>query len=144
MPLTKDEIAQVVRLQVGNVQKMLAAQDVSLEVTPHAVNYLAEVGFDPEFGARPVKRAIQRYMLNDLSKRLLAGEVSSGPALRGPRSQAVRVLVVRTQTPWCLVYSRPPPQGRARLLGGKVTTPAVVWKAARPGLLHSWVWGTEL
>ena len=76
LPLTKAEIAEVVRLQVANVQKMLAAQDVQLEVTPHAVNYLAEVGFDPEFGARPVKRAIQRYMLNDLSKRLLAGEVS--------------------------------------------------------------------
>ena len=75
LPLTKKEIADVVRLQVGTVQKMLAEQDVTLEVTPEAINFLAEVGFDPEFGARPVKRAIQRYVLNDLSKKLLAGEV---------------------------------------------------------------------
>ena len=77
LPLTKDEIARVVELQVNIVQRMLAEQDVKLEVTPHAIRFLAEVGFDPEFGARPVKRAIQRYMLNDLSKKLLSGDVHS-------------------------------------------------------------------
>ena len=76
LPLTKAEITQVVELQVNNVRKLLSEQDVSLEVTPHAIDYLAEVGFDPEFGARPVKRAIQRYLLNDLSKKLLSGDVN--------------------------------------------------------------------
>ena len=75
LPLTKKEIADVVNLQINAVRKMLAEQDVRLEVTSEAINFLAEVGFDPEFGARPVKRAIQRYVLNDLSKKLLAGEV---------------------------------------------------------------------
>ena len=55
---------------------MLAEQDVEMEVTPQAIDYLAEMGYDPDFGARPVKRAIQQYMLNDLSKKLLSGEVN--------------------------------------------------------------------
>ena len=76
LPLNKEEITDVVRLQIGVVQKMLAEQDIRLEMTQEGVSFLAGVGFDPEFGARPVKRAIQRYVLNDLSKRLLAGEVN--------------------------------------------------------------------
>ncbi len=76
LPLTKEEITDVVRLQIGVVQKMLAEQDIRLEMTQEGVSFLAGVGFDPEFGARPVKRAILRYVLNDLSKRLLAGEVN--------------------------------------------------------------------
>ena len=74
--LTKEEIAQVVRLQLNRVQKMLEPQGFTLEVTPHAVNWLADAGYDPDFGARPVKRAIQQHLLNELSRRLLAGEVS--------------------------------------------------------------------
>lgn len=74
-PLTKEQIANVVRLQINSVRKMLESQGVTLDVTDAAIDYLAEVGFDPEFGARPVKRAIQRYMLNNLSKKLLAEEV---------------------------------------------------------------------
>jgi ATP-dependent Clp protease ATP-binding subunit ClpB len=74
-PLTKEQIADVVRLQINSVRKMLESQGVTLDVTDAAIDYLAEVGFDPEFGARPVKRAIQRYMLNNLSKKLLAEEV---------------------------------------------------------------------
>ena len=74
--LTKEEIAQVVRLQLNRVQKMLEPQGFTLEVTPHAVNWLADAGYDPDFGARPVKRAIQQHWLNELSRRLLAGEVS--------------------------------------------------------------------
>ena len=74
--LTKEQIANVVRLQVKKVQDMLAEQDVEMEVTPQAIDYLAEMGYDPDFGARPVKRAIQQYMLNDLSKKLLSGEVN--------------------------------------------------------------------
>ncbi|MBQ6204285.1 MAG: ATP-dependent chaperone ClpB [Prevotella sp.] len=74
--LTKEQIADVVRLQVKKVQQMLEEQDVELQVTPQAIDYLAEVGYDPDFGARPVKRAIQQYMLNDLSKKLLSGDVN--------------------------------------------------------------------
>ena len=74
--LTKQQIADVVRLQVKKVQQMLQEQDVEMEVTPQAIDYLAEMGYDPDFGARPVKRAIQQYMLNDLSKKLLAGDVN--------------------------------------------------------------------
>jgi ATP-dependent Clp protease ATP-binding subunit ClpB len=74
-PLTKEQIADVVRLQMKKVTDMLAPQGITLECTPQAINYLAEQGYDPEFGARPVKRAIQQYVLNDLSKKLLADEV---------------------------------------------------------------------
>jgi ATP-dependent Clp protease ATP-binding subunit ClpB len=76
MPLNKQEIAQVVSLQINAVKEMLRPQGFTLEVTPHAIDYLADAGFDPEFGARPVKRAIQNLLLNDLSKKLLAGEVN--------------------------------------------------------------------
>lgn len=75
LPLTKKEIADVVRLQMDAVRKMLAPQGFTLTVTEEAIDALAEAGYDPEFGARPVKRAIQRDVLNDLSKRLLAGDV---------------------------------------------------------------------
>ena len=75
-PLTKEQIGQVVELQMNRVKKMLAPQGFELRCTPAAIQYLAEVGYDPEFGARPVKRAIQDYVLNDLSKKILAEEVS--------------------------------------------------------------------
>ena len=74
-PLDKDQIKQIVRLQINGIQKMLADNGVTLQMTEEAVEFLATAGFDPEFGARPVKRAIQRYLLNDLSKKLLAQEV---------------------------------------------------------------------
>ncbi len=74
-PLTKEQIADVVRLQMKKVTDMLEPQDIKLECTPQAIAYLAEQGYDPDFGARPVKRAIQQYVLNDLSKKLLADEV---------------------------------------------------------------------
>ena len=76
LPLTKEQIAGVVKLQMDSVRKMLEPQGFTLECTDAAINWLADAGFDPEFGARPVKRAIQEYVLNDLSKRLLAEEVS--------------------------------------------------------------------
>ena len=75
-PLTREQIADVVRLQVAHVQQMLEPQGFKLEVTPQAIDYLAQEGYDPDFGARPVKRAIQQLVLNDLSKKLLADEVS--------------------------------------------------------------------
>ena len=74
--LSKEEIANVVTLQLDRVKKMLEPQGFTLEVTPHAVAFLAEEGYDPEFGARPVKRAIQHHVLNELSKEILAEKVS--------------------------------------------------------------------
>ena len=74
-PLTKEQIADVVRLQMKKVTDMLEPQGIKLECTPQAITYLANEGYDPDFGARPVKRAIQQFVLNDLSKKLLADEV---------------------------------------------------------------------
>ena len=74
-PLNRQEIEEIVGLQVKSVQKMLANNGVTLEVTPAAISYLAEEGFDPEFGARPVKRVIHRQVLNRLSKDILAQTV---------------------------------------------------------------------
>ena len=75
LPLNKKEIADVVRLQMNAVKAMLAPQGFTLEVTERAIDALADAGYDPEFGARPVKRAIQHEVLNKLSKRILAGDV---------------------------------------------------------------------
>ena len=74
--LTREEIAQVVELQMNRVKNMLQPQGFELRWTPAAIEFLAERGYDPNFGARPVKRAIQDYVLNDLSKKLLNDEVS--------------------------------------------------------------------
>ena len=74
--LSEEQIADVVRLQMKRVEQMLEPQGFKLEVTEHAVRWLAREGYDPDFGARPVKRAIQHYVLNDLSRKLLANEVS--------------------------------------------------------------------
>ena len=72
----EDEIANVVRLQINAVRRMLEPQGFQLNVTDAAIDALATEGYDPEFGARPVKRAIQRCILNDLSRKLLSEEVS--------------------------------------------------------------------
>ncbi len=81
LPLTETEIRQIVLLQIKGVQKMLAENGVELEMTDAALSFLSQVGYDPEFGARPVKRAIQRYLLNDLSKKLLSQEVDRSKAI---------------------------------------------------------------
>ena len=74
--LNKEEIGEVVTLQLNRVKKMLEPQGFTLDFTPHAVAFLAEEGYDPAFGARPVKRAIQHHVLNELSKQILAEKVS--------------------------------------------------------------------
>ena len=74
-PLTLGEIRQVVRLQIDGVIRMLAQNGVKLSLTDAAIDLLADEGYDPDFGARPVKRAIQRLLLNDLSKTLLSGSL---------------------------------------------------------------------
>ena len=74
-PLNEAEIEEIVGLQIRSIQKMLAANGITLEVTPAALKFLAEEGYDPEFGARPVKRVIHRMVLNQLSKDILAQKV---------------------------------------------------------------------
>ena len=75
LPLTEPQIRQIVRLQINSVQKMLEGNGVTLKLTDAAIDFLSRAGYDPEFGARPVKRAIQHYLLNDLSKKLLGDAV---------------------------------------------------------------------
>ncbi|MCP3893746.1 MAG: AAA domain-containing protein, partial [Bacteroides sp.] len=81
LPLTEKDIRQIVLLQIKGVEKMLAGNGVELKLTDAAVEFISQAGYDPEFGARPVKRAIQRYLLNDLSKKLLAQEVDREKAI---------------------------------------------------------------
>src|SRR5690554_2347355 len=77
MPLTENNIRQIVEFQLKNVSKMLEHQHIVLDATPEAIDYLAKKGYDPEFGARPVKRVVQREVLNELSKQILSGTVTT-------------------------------------------------------------------
>ena len=81
-PLSRSEVEQIVDLQLRSVEKMLSANGIRLEVTQAARGWIAEAGYDPMFGARPVKRTIQRYVINDLSRRILAGEVDRSRPIR--------------------------------------------------------------
>ncbi|MDR7370443.1 ATP-dependent chaperone ClpB [Flavobacterium aquidurense] len=76
-PLTVDNISRIVSLQLKSVSKMLALQGITMDATPEGIKYLSDKGYDPEFGARPVKRVIQREVLNQLSKEILAGQIST-------------------------------------------------------------------
>lgn len=75
-PLSETEISTIVKLQLERVRMMLDENGIELNVTPNAIQWIAKVGFDPLFGARPIKRAIQKYILNELSKRILAEDIS--------------------------------------------------------------------
>ena len=81
-PLTKEQIKEIVRMQMRNLEKMLNLESTQLEVTEKAIDWLAENGYDPQFGARPVKRVIQRMVLNELSKLILSGNISKEGHLR--------------------------------------------------------------
>ncbi|WP_315352549.1 ATP-dependent chaperone ClpB [Phocaeicola abscessus] len=81
LPLNKVQIQEIVKLQIRGIQKMLNANGVTLTMSDKAVDFLATVGYDPEFGARPVKRAVQRYLLNDLAKKMLNGEVDKAKTI---------------------------------------------------------------
>ena len=81
-PLDEHEIEKIVRLQIDGVKNLLADNGIMLEVTDAGIRFISKAGFDPDFGARPIKRAIQRYLLNDLSKQLLAGAVDKDKAIR--------------------------------------------------------------
>ena len=85
-PLNKDQIEQIVRLQINGIKKMLEDNGVTLQMSDQAIDFIATAGYDPEFGARPVKRAIQRYLLNDLSKKLLSQEVDPSKPIIVERS----------------------------------------------------------
>ena len=74
-PLTQPQIEQVVKLQIAGINHHLEANGIELKVSDEVIAYLAKAGYDPEFGARPVKRAIQNHLLNDLSKTILSGSV---------------------------------------------------------------------
>jgi ATP-dependent Clp protease ATP-binding subunit ClpB len=80
-PLNESQIEEIVRLQIALVQKTLQENGISLHLTEAAIRYIADEGFDPQFGARPVKRAIQKFVLNDLSKQLIAGTVRNNEAI---------------------------------------------------------------
>lgn len=77
-PLTQDNIKQIVRLQLGGIIKLVARENITLEATNEAIDYLAERGYDPQFGARPVKRVIQKEVMNALSKEILQGKIKAG------------------------------------------------------------------
>jgi len=80
-PLSENEIKQIVRLQLNQVIKMLATNQVNIEITDNALEFLGKLGFDPQYGARPVKRVIQKYLLNELSKQILSGKVERDKTL---------------------------------------------------------------
>jgi ATP-dependent Clp protease ATP-binding subunit ClpC len=80
--LTREQLGEITRLMLDRVSRRLRAQGVEPEFTDAAVAYLAEQGFDPEFGARPLRRAIQRLVENELSRKVLAGDLSPGDRVR--------------------------------------------------------------
>jgi ATP-dependent Clp protease ATP-binding subunit ClpB len=75
-PLSREEVKQIVAIQFKQIQSMLKENDITLEVSPEAIEWLAELGYDPMFGARPVKRVMQKQVLNELSKQILGGKVT--------------------------------------------------------------------
>jgi ATP-dependent Clp protease ATP-binding subunit ClpB len=75
-PLDRDEIKEIVMIQFRMLQNLLAKNRITITITDPAVDYIADAGFDPQFGARPIKRVIQRNLMNELSKMILAGEVN--------------------------------------------------------------------
>ncbi|MCK4569313.1 MAG: ATP-dependent chaperone ClpB [Bacteroidales bacterium] len=81
-PLNKDEIRQIVNLQLRQLEKMLAANDIGIEISDEAIDLIAELGFDPQYGARPIKRVMQRKLVNELSKMILSGSVDRTKAIQ--------------------------------------------------------------
>jgi ATP-dependent Clp protease ATP-binding subunit ClpB len=74
-PLSREDIRDVVRLQLAQLKKALADQHITIDATEEAIAYLADKGFDPQYGARPIKRTIQREVLNNLSREILKGSI---------------------------------------------------------------------
>ncbi|MDX5447565.1 MAG: AAA family ATPase, partial [Bacteroidota bacterium] len=76
-PLNESQVHDIVRLQLNDLKRRLAKKDITIDMTDEAIDHIAKVGFDPQFGARPVKRVIQRELLNQLSKDIIAGRITS-------------------------------------------------------------------
>jgi len=74
-PLSKDEIRQIVRLQFNNILNLLKNEEIKLTISDAAIDWIAEIGFDPQYGARPIKRILQKQILNELSKKILEGKI---------------------------------------------------------------------
>jgi len=81
-PLSRDELSEIVNLQFGQLQEQLKEMDITLEASPEALDWLGQLGYDPQFGARPLKRVIQKRVLNELSKEILAGKVSKDSKIK--------------------------------------------------------------
>ena len=81
-PLQESEIKEIVSLQLEGLKKQLAMNGVKLEISDEALNFIAHEGYDPQFGARPVKRVIQRFVLNELSKQIIAGSVENSRPIK--------------------------------------------------------------
>jgi ATP-dependent Clp protease ATP-binding subunit ClpB len=77
-PLTKDNVKEIVKIQLNGIEKLAAKSNISITATNEVINYLSEIGYDPQFGARPIKRALQREVLNQLSKDILASKIAPG------------------------------------------------------------------
>jgi ATP-dependent Clp protease ATP-binding subunit ClpB len=75
-PLNREDVHKIVELQFNSIAKTLSENDIQITATPEAINWLAQLGFDPQFGARPIKRVMQKRVLNELSKQILAGKVT--------------------------------------------------------------------
>ncbi len=97
-PLTEEEVREIVLLQFHQVRNMLASNHVSVEITDHAVDHLTKLGFDPQYGARPVKRVIQKYLLNEMSRQILAGKIEREKTLIVDVDDGREGLVFRNQT----------------------------------------------
>ena len=80
-PLLRSEINGIVEIQLAHLKQLLKKQNIEMEYTKHLVNWLAEVGFDPQFGARPLKRVIQRELVNGMSKKILSGDIGPGQSI---------------------------------------------------------------
>src|SRR6185295_16054692 len=81
-PLMKKQIREIVALQLTQLRELLRQKEIALEITDNALDYLGEVGFDPQYGARPLKRVVQKEIVNELSKKILAGEIEKNGTIR--------------------------------------------------------------
>src|SRR5690606_38443228 len=77
-PISRKQVREIVKLQVQNVEKMAAKNNIYISTTDEVIDYIADIGFDPQFGARPIKRVIQKRVMNELSKQVLSGKVKAG------------------------------------------------------------------
>lgn len=75
-PLNQEEIKQIVRLQFNNILRMLTTEEIKLDISDNAIDWIAHIGFDPQYGARPIKRIMQKWILNELSKQILEGKIA--------------------------------------------------------------------